>query len=136
MLAVMFFSLMVGAAITIVPDRTATLVGWLEGLNAVSMVVIGWAMRLAPIGAGCLVFKSTASLGFDILVTLFWFVLTVVAGLSIHLLVVYPIVLTLFQRNVPPHRFSWAFPKRCWWPSARRRRAPRCRRRSKWPKRT
>ncbi len=101
MLAVMFFSLMVGAAVTIVPDKTATLVGWLEGLHAVSMVVIGWAMRLAPIGAGCLVFKSTASLGFDILVTLFWFVLTVVVGLSIHLLVVYPTVLTFFSGMSP-----------------------------------
>jgi len=101
MLAVMFFSLMVGAAITIVPDRTATLVGWLEGLNAVSMVVIGWAMHLAPYGAGCLVFKSTASLGFDIIVTLFWFVVTVVTGLSIHLFIVYPVVLSLFSGMTP-----------------------------------
>ena len=34
------------------------------------MVVIGWAMRLAPLGAGCLVFTITAQLGIDILVTL------------------------------------------------------------------
>lgn len=101
MLAVMFFSLMLGAAITVIPDKAATLVGWLEGLNAVSMVVIGWAMHLAPYGAGCLVFSSTASLGFDIVVTLFWFVLTVVAGLSIHLMVVYPAMLTFFSGIAP-----------------------------------
>ncbi|MBS0266974.1 MAG: dicarboxylate/amino acid:cation symporter [Planctomycetes bacterium] len=101
MLAVMVFSLLVGAAITIVPDRCSTLVAWLEGWNAISMVVIGWAMRLAPYGAGCLVFSITARLGFDILVTLLWFVLTVLAGLGLHLVVTYPLVLKLFSRMSP-----------------------------------
>lgn len=104
MLAVMVFSLIFGAAIAAAGGKCATLVGWLEGLNAVSMVVIGWAMRLAPLGAGCLVFSITARLGFDILVTLFWFVLTVVAGLTLHLAVTYPIVLRLFSR-MPPRTF-------------------------------
>lgn len=104
MLAVMVFSLVFGAAISAAPDKCATLVGWLEGLNALSMVVIGWAMRLAPLGAGCLVFSITAQLGIDILLTLFWFVLTVVAGLVLHLLVTYPLVLSLFSRMRP-----WTF---------------------------
>src|SRR5213078_4874070 len=51
LLAVMFFSLIFGAAIAASPQQCTTLVGWLEGLNAVAMVVIGWAMRLAPLGA-------------------------------------------------------------------------------------
>ncbi|HEX5443072.1 MAG TPA: cation:dicarboxylase symporter family transporter, partial [Pirellulales bacterium] len=93
MLAVMVFALIFGAAITAAPGPCATLVGWLEGLNAVSMVVIGWAMRLAPVGAGCLVFAMTAQLGIDVLLTLLWFVLTVLAGLALHLLVTYPVVL-------------------------------------------
>jgi dicarboxylate/amino acid:cation (Na+ or H+) symporter, DAACS family len=101
MLAVMTFSLIFGAAISAAGDKCAVLVNWLEGLNAVSMVVIGWAMRLAPLGAGCLVFSITATLGFDILVTLFWFVLTVVAGLAVHLLVTYPLVLSAFSRISP-----------------------------------
>jgi dicarboxylate/amino acid:cation (Na+ or H+) symporter, DAACS family len=101
MLAVMVFSLVFGAAIAAAPEKCATLVGWLEGLNAISMVVIGWAMRLAPLGAGCLVFSITARLGIDILVTLGWFVLTVVAGLALHLLVTYPLVLSLFSRMSP-----------------------------------
>ena len=50
MLAVMVFALILGAAITTVPEKCGTLVGWLEGFNAISMVVIGWAMRLAPWG--------------------------------------------------------------------------------------
>lgn len=105
MLAVMVFALILGAAISTVPDKCGTLVGWLEGFNAISMVVIGWAMRLAPIGAGCLVFSITARLGFDILVTLFWFVLTVLAGLALHLFVTYPVVLIAFSRMSPRQFF-------------------------------
>jgi DAACS family dicarboxylate/amino acid:cation (Na+ or H+) symporter len=105
MLAVMVFSLILGAAITTVPDRCAALVAWLEGWNAIAMVVISWAMRLAPIGAGCLVFSITALLGFDILKTLLWFVLTVVAGLGLHLVVTYPVVLSLCSRMTPRQFF-------------------------------
>ncbi len=105
MLAVMVFALIFGAAITIVPEKCSMLVSWLEGLNAISMIVIGWAMRLAPFGAGCLVFSITARLGFDILKTLLWFVLTVVAGLGLHLVVTYPIVLKVFSRMSPVQFF-------------------------------
>lgn len=108
MLAVMFFALIFGAAITAAPEKCAVLVNWLEGLNAVSMVVIGWAMRLAPVGAGCLVFAITARLGFDILVTLFWFVLTVLCGLGLHLVVTYPVVLSLFSCLSPRQFFRGA----------------------------
>ena len=101
MLAVMVFALIFGAAIAAGGERCATLVGWLEGLNVASMVVIGWAMRLAPLGAGCLVFTITAQLGIDIMVTLVWFVLTVIAGLAVHLLVTYPLVLAVFSRMSP-----------------------------------
>lgn len=104
MLAVMVFSLVLGAGIAAAPGKCGPLVGWLEGLNSVSMVVIGWAMRLAPIGAGCLVFSITAQLGVDILMTLGWFVLTVVAGLALHLVVTYSAVLAIFSR-VSPRRF-------------------------------
>lgn len=104
MLAVMVFSLIFGAAIAAGGERCLPLVGWLDGLNAVSMIVIGWAMNLAPLGAGCLVFTVTAHLGVDILLTLGWFVVTVVCGLSVHLLLTYPIVLTLFSRMAP-----WTF---------------------------
>jgi DAACS family dicarboxylate/amino acid:cation (Na+ or H+) symporter len=108
MLAVMVFSLILGAAITTVPDRCASLVAWLEGWNAIAMVVISWAMRLAPFGAGCLVFSITALLGFEILKTLFWFVLTVVAGLALHLVVTYPVVLGVFSRMTPKQFFRGA----------------------------
>jgi DAACS family dicarboxylate/amino acid:cation (Na+ or H+) symporter len=101
MLAVMFFALVFGAAATATPERTGTLIDWLEGLNAVSMTIIGFAMRLAPFGVACLTFAVTARLGLSILAPLAGFVLTVLLGLTIQLAVVYPLVLWWFGRTSP-----------------------------------
>jgi DAACS family dicarboxylate/amino acid:cation (Na+ or H+) symporter len=101
MLAVMFFALVFGVAMTLEPEKSRTLAGWLEGLFAVSMQVISFAMRLAPLGAGCLLFAITARLGPEILVTLFWFVLTVLTGLGVHLVVTYSVAVAMFARRSP-----------------------------------
>ncbi|MEX2188712.1 MAG: dicarboxylate/amino acid:cation symporter [Pirellulales bacterium] len=101
MLAVMVFSLIFGIALSSVGEKGQTLVAGLEGLFAVSMAVISFAMKLAPYGAGCLVFSITAQLGIDIVVTLFWFVVTAMAGFAIHLCVVYPVVIWAFARMRP-----------------------------------
>jgi dicarboxylate/amino acid:cation (Na+ or H+) symporter, DAACS family len=104
MLAVMFFALCCGVAIPMAPERTAPLVAVLEGIYDLTMVIIGWAMRLAPLGVAGLMFSLTALLGLDILKTLFWYVLTVLCGLSIQMLGVYSLVTKVFGR-LSPHRF-------------------------------
>lgn len=94
MLAVMFFSLVFGIALgTLPPERSAPMIGWLQALFDVSMVVIGFAMRLAPYAVACLLFSITARLGLDVLLTLLRFVLTALTGMALHLLVVYPLLL-------------------------------------------
>jgi DAACS family dicarboxylate/amino acid:cation (Na+ or H+) symporter len=101
MLSVMVFSLIVGIALSSVGAAGHTVVGVLQGMFAVSMAVINFAMRLAPYGAGCLIFGITAQLGIDIVITLFWFVMTAMAGFAIHLFVVYPTVIWAFARMRP-----------------------------------
>ena len=101
MLAVMVFSLILGIAITVEPEKCGGLVSVLQGLNTVAMTVIQFAMRLAPVGAGCLVFTVTAQLGFPILGTLAWFVGSCVFGLLLHLFGTYTIVLALLARKNP-----------------------------------
>lgn len=105
MLAVMVFALIFGIAITVTPDKCQVLIAWLEGLNAVAMTVIGFAMRLAPLGAGCLLFVVTAQLGFSIINTLAWFVGTAVLGLLLHLFGTYSLVLALCSRKSPVQFF-------------------------------
>jgi DAACS family dicarboxylate/amino acid:cation (Na+ or H+) symporter len=101
MLAVMVFSLIFGMAIAVDPERCSTLTSWLVGLNSVSMTVIAFAMRLAPVGAGCLVFGVTAQLGLPILQTLAWFVGTCLFGLALHLFGTYSLVLATIGRKNP-----------------------------------
>ncbi|HEY4309819.1 MAG TPA: dicarboxylate/amino acid:cation symporter [Pirellulales bacterium] len=101
MLAVMFFALMLGIALAMSPERTRPLVSVLEGVFDVSMVIIGLAMKLAPYCVACLVFGITARQGPEVLATLFWFVATVVLGLSIQMFVVYSLVLVGVARRNP-----------------------------------
>ncbi len=106
MLAVMVFALFVGAAITLNPDRTSTLVLVLQGVYDIAMTVIGWAMKLAPIGVAGLIFALTSRLGPEILRTLAWYVATVILGLGIHMFGVYSIAIAVFARMSPAKFFS------------------------------
>jgi DAACS family dicarboxylate/amino acid:cation (Na+ or H+) symporter len=103
-LAVMFFAPVFGVALTLAGHRTQPLIAVLEGIYDVVMIIIGMAMRLAPLGVAALVFSLTAVLGLDTLKTLFWFVLTVLAGLALHMFGVYSVLVSLFAR-LSPRRF-------------------------------
>jgi DAACS family dicarboxylate/amino acid:cation (Na+ or H+) symporter len=104
MLAVMTFALLCGAAATFHRSETATVTAALRGLYEISMTIIGWAVLLAPIGAGCLIFVVTAELGIELIRTVAVFMLVVIGGLLIQLLFVYGAVLKLFGR-IPPLEF-------------------------------
>lgn len=101
MLSVMCFALIVGLAISASLFECQTLVAWLQGVQAAAMVVIRFALKLAPLGGGCLVFALAAQLGLDILRTLLWFTITVIAGLLLQLLGIYSLVLSLISRKKP-----------------------------------
>ena len=105
MLAVMFFSLVFGIALVgIGPERGQVMVQWLEGLFDITMAIINFAMRLAPVGVACLLFSITSRVGVDILWTLVWFVITVLLGLGLQLLVTYPLMIRIFS-GMGPIRF-------------------------------
>lgn len=101
MLSVMFFALIFGIAMTLTLKECQPLIAVLESVFTVCMTIIGFAMRLAPLAVGCLFLAITARLGFDILTTLAWFVATVLLGLLIQLVVVYPIALVTLGRMNP-----------------------------------
>jgi len=96
MLAVLFFAILFGIAIRASGStRMGAVVGFLEGLYDISFWLVGFALRLAPLGVAALVFSMTARMGFPILRALGSYVLTVLAGLAIQQFVVYPLVLKL-----------------------------------------
>jgi DAACS family dicarboxylate/amino acid:cation (Na+ or H+) symporter len=105
MLAVMFFSLMVGLGLAMAPRETvAPLVAVLEGLYAVVMHIIELAMRLAPYGVAALLFTLTARLGAGVLRQLATYVFVVLAGLAIHQFVTYSLIVR-FLGGMSPRLF-------------------------------
>ena len=85
MLGLIFFSLMFGIALTLIAkDTAAPVMRVLEGVNQAVMVIIGFAMRLAPLGVAGLIFSVTSKFGFDILKSLGLYVVTVLVALALH----------------------------------------------------
>jgi DAACS family dicarboxylate/amino acid:cation (Na+ or H+) symporter len=102
LLAVMVFSLFIGVALTVSkPEKTAVLRGFFEGMFEVSMAIIGFALKLAPIGVACLGFAVAARLGLDLFRTLGAYVGVVLLGLALQQFVVYPLALRFFAGRRP-----------------------------------
>ena len=105
MIGLMFFSILFGAALTLMsPDAAAPVIALLEGVFKAVAKIIDIVMKIAPIGVACLLFTMTARFGFGFLVSLGWYVATVLGGLAIHTFVVYPIALKM-AAHVSPVEF-------------------------------
>jgi len=105
MIGLMFFSILFGAALTLVgKDSAAPVVALLDGVFKVIAKVIDIVMKVAPIGVACLLFTMTARFGFGFLASLAWYVVTVLGGLAIHTFVVYAVALK-FAARVSPAAF-------------------------------
>jgi DAACS family dicarboxylate/amino acid:cation (Na+ or H+) symporter len=102
MLAVIFTSFLVGVALTrIDPDRARLLSEFLEGVNGIAEFVIRLAMLVAPGGVFALIFTTTALFGYQLLVALGAFVGTVLLGLGLQLLVVFPVLVRVLGGMSP-----------------------------------
>ena len=89
MLGVIFFGLMFGAALTLIPqERAKPMMDWLEALNDVVIRIIHFAMMLAPFGVAALIFVVASRFGFDLLVAVAAFVGTVLLALALHVVLI------------------------------------------------
>jgi DAACS family dicarboxylate/amino acid:cation (Na+ or H+) symporter len=101
-LAIMFFALMIGIALSISDqEKVDTFKRFLEGMYEVVMKVIGFGMKLAPFGVASLLFTLTANMGFSILAVLSKFVLVVLLSLCIHQFVTYSLLLKFLGKMSP-----------------------------------
>ena len=102
MLHLMFFALIVGIAITLIPvSVTAPFLRGLEALYEITAKIIEMIMKFAPYAVACLLFNNTARFGLDLLQALAWFVVTVLLGLSIHMFGVYSLSIYFLSRISP-----------------------------------
>jgi DAACS family dicarboxylate/amino acid:cation (Na+ or H+) symporter len=102
LIAVMVFSLIIGAAITAVPEETVMpLKSVFEAVFRVCLKVIDFAMLLAPVCVGCLSFALTATTGLELLRALGAYVAVVLGGMALHQFGVYSAVLALLGGKSP-----------------------------------
>jgi len=107
MLGLMFFALFFGICLSAVPAETAApLLGTLEGVFAGVERGIQIVMMFAPYAVFCLLFTMTAKFGFGLLISLGWFVGTVLLGLAIHMFGVYSLSVWLLSRISPLEFFK------------------------------
>ena len=110
MLHIMFFALIIGIAITLMPAPvSAPFVSVMESLFAITSKIIDIIMKFAPFAVACLIFNNIAQFGIDLLGSLAWFVVTVLLGLSIHFFGVYSLSIWLLSKLNPIDFF-----KRVW----------------------
>jgi dicarboxylate/amino acid:cation (Na+ or H+) symporter, DAACS family len=102
MLQLMFFALIIGVAITLLPfDATAPFLRGLQALYEITAKIIEIIMKFAPYAVACLLFNNTARFGLDLLQALGWFMVTVLAGLAIHMFGVYSLSIYFLSRMNP-----------------------------------
>lgn len=107
MLHIMFFALIIGVAITLLPATVSgPFVTFNEALFAITAKIIDIVMKFAPYAVACLLFNNIAQFGLELLFSLGWFVATVLLGLSIHFFGVYSLSIWFLSRINPLEFFK------------------------------
>jgi dicarboxylate/amino acid:cation (Na+ or H+) symporter, DAACS family len=102
MLHIMFFALILGIAITLMPSPVSEpFVAVMESLFAITSKIIDMIMKFAPYAVACLLFNNIAVFGIDLLGSLAWFVATVLLGLGLHFFGVYSLSIWFLSRINP-----------------------------------
>lgn len=102
MLALIFFSLIFGAALIILPKEKADpVIKVLDGIADAIIKIIEWAMELAPYGVFGLIFVVTSRFGWGLLAQLGMYVMVVVVGLALHASIGISFLVRVFGRMGP-----------------------------------
>ena len=109
-IALMIFSLMFGYALSVyTQDEENPLIKILDTIFNASLVIVEWAMKIAPYGIFGIVFNTTYRMGAGFLGNVAYFALVVILGLAIQQFVVYAACLKIIGKVNP-----WTFMKKCY----------------------
>jgi len=99
-LQVVFFAILTGVFLTQVPkDKSKTIIDFFDGLSSAMILLVEKVMLLAPYAVFALISATVAEFGFNILQTLLMYVVTVMSGLLILMIFVYPTLLKVVARQ-------------------------------------
>lgn len=100
-LAVVIFALLLGIALVIGGERYRNILVLMQEFLELILMLVGWIMRLAPLGIMALVLQLVASQDTGLLSTLIKFVGIVIGTTLLHGLVVLPLILFLMTGMTP-----------------------------------
>ncbi|WMJ07706.1 dicarboxylate/amino acid:cation symporter [Nitrosomonas sp. sh817] len=100
-LAVVIFALLLGIALVIGGERYRNILVLMQEFLELILMLVGWIMRLAPLGIMALVLQLVASQDAGLLSTLIKFVGIVIGTTLLHGLVVLPLILFLMAGMTP-----------------------------------
>lgn len=101
MLQVIIFAVIVGLIIARMSEKTETIGNIVTEGNDLMMRMTMGVMKLAPIGVFCLIARTFSTLGYDVILSMASYMLTVLLGLGVQLMLVYMVLLTVFVRVNP-----------------------------------
>ncbi|AJP48287.1 glutamate:proton symporter [Rugosibacter aromaticivorans] len=102
-LAVVIFALVLGVALVKGGDRFSRMHGFLEEILGIMLMLVGWIMRLAPLGIMALLAKLMATQDAAMLSILVKFIAVVIGTLLLHGVVLLPLILYLVTSMTPLH---------------------------------
>jgi len=105
-LPLIFFALLIGAALSVLGKRARRTIKVISTLNDAVMRLVGWIMEVAPVGIFGLIATRLGDAGgfkgfLPELLALGKYSFTVLGGLAIHAFVVLPLILLIFGRRHP-----------------------------------
>lgn len=100
-LAVVVFALLLGIALVVGGERYANIIVLLQELLELVLMLVGWIMRLAPLGIMALLLQLVAVQDASLLAMLIKFIAVVVGTTLLHGIVVLPLILYLVTGMMP-----------------------------------
>ena len=100
-LAVVIIALFLGIALVIGGERYRNLRMLNQELQELSLLIVGWIMRLAPLGLAALLLQLVASQNNSLLFSLAHFITVVIGSTLLHGVIVLPLLLYIVTRMSP-----------------------------------
>ena len=107
-LAIVIIALILGIALVVGGERYRNIRTLIQELQELCLRIVGWIMRLAPLGLAALLLQLVASQQVALLASLAHFIVVVTGTTLFHGIVVLPFILWLFTRISPLHFFKGA----------------------------
>jgi Na+/H+-dicarboxylate symporter len=97
MLQIIFFALLFGMAVTLVPaERGKIIIDFFDAVTEAMIRMVHMVMKIAPIGVLALIAAVVGRFGAEILLSLLKYTLIVIAGLAVHMTVIYSAAVRIF----------------------------------------